>query len=297
MPARHFDGQRVRAERRAKNLTQKQLAQAIGLKTHAPVASWESGKSFPDGEKLPGIAEALGKDLDELFPRDGAPTLRDLREDAGYPQNKTGQLIGVTSHIPVSNAERGMKRLDDEYVPRLAKAYGVTEQQLLDAQDRSFGVFVPAAGARGQETSRPRPETLAEKLSYLDKETFSGGQSAPTDADLAAVINRRAGAPVVAPADIAALRAGKVTETTPVIREGLGEAYGVSPMFFQDNDEVALQVVEGISFLAARERGDILGLAARGNDSGLSGAALAKINDLIAELGLGKGSRAGGEGR
>ena len=290
MPARHFDGRRVRAERRALNLTQKQLANAIGLKTHAPVAAWESGRSFPDGEKLPAIARALNKDLDEIFPRDGAPDLADLRQDAGFPQNKTGELIGVTSHIPVSNAERGIRPLDDHYVSPLAAAYGVTEQELRAAQDRSFGVSVPAPAA-------PLPETLAEKLAYLDRETFSDGQAPPTDEEIAEIINRRAGAPVVAAAAIASLRSGASTETTPAIREGLGEAYGVSPMFFQANDEVALQVVEGISFLAARERGDILGLAARGNESGLSGATLAKVNALIADLGLSKGSRSGGNSR
>ncbi|KFG71386.1 helix-turn-helix domain-containing protein [Streptomyces mutabilis] len=293
MPARQFDGTRVRAERRATDLTQKQLANLLGLKSHAPVAAWESGRSFPDGDKLPAIARALGRGIDDLFPRDGAPDLRDLREDAGYPQNKTGQLIGVGSHIPVSNAERGIRRLDDKYVPLLSAAYGVSVEELRAAEDRSFGIPVPVHAAPQSQTPTPadQPESLAEKLFYLDRRTFPNGQKAPTDTQLAEIINRRAGAQVIEAASVAALRSGAATTTTPAIREGLGEAYGVSPLFFQDNDEVAQQVVEGISLLAAREHGDVLGLAARGNEKGLSGTMLAKVNALIAELGRARDSR------
>jgi transcriptional regulator with XRE-family HTH domain len=298
MPARHFDGARLRAERRALNKTQKQLAVDIGLTTHAAIAAMEAGRSFPDGDKLPAIARALGKDLDELFPRDGAPDLRDLREDAGLPQDEAGALIGA-SHIPVSNAERGIRRLDDAYVPTLAAAYGVTKEELLAAQDRSFGVFVPVSGAHERVTSPRMPETLAEKLAYLDKETFanSSGRSAPTDVDAPVADTRRAAPPVVAPADVRALRDGTVTQTTPLVLEGLAEVYGVSRLFFQDNDKVTQQVVEGIALLAARQRGDILGLAARGNESGLSEATRAHINALIAELDLGRGSQTDDNGR
>ncbi|MET9779258.1 helix-turn-helix transcriptional regulator [Streptomyces sp. NPDC006367] len=294
MPARQFDGTRVRAERRANDLTQKQLANLIGLRSHAPVAAWEAGKSFPDGDKLPAIAGALGKDIDELFPRDGAPDLKDLREDAGFPQNRTGQLIGVESHIPVSNAERGIRRLDAKYVPLLAEAYQVSVKELRAAEDRSFGLLVPLHNAPAHHAPAvDQPETLAAKLQYLDQHAFPHGQAAPTDDELAAIINRHAGADIAEAADIAALRSGSVTVTTPALREGLGEAYGVSPLFFQPNDEVAQQVLEGISLLAARERGDVLALAARGNENGLSGAMLAKVNALITDLSRVKDTRRG----
>jgi transcriptional regulator with XRE-family HTH domain len=101
--------------------------------TQPQVANWEKGKAIPPPDKLPTLAEALGRPLDYLFPRDGAPDLADLRNDAGYPQNRTGDLIGARSHIPVSNAERRIRRLDEDYVERLADAYGVTVQELLDA--------------------------------------------------------------------------------------------------------------------------------------------------------------------
>jgi len=67
------------------------------------------------------VLDRLGLERALIFPTlanlleyslDGDPDLTDLRCDAGYPQNRTGELIGTKSHIPVSNAERGVRRLD-----------------------------------------------------------------------------------------------------------------------------------------------------------------------------------------
>lgn len=55
--------------RRSKNLTQLQLAGALGV-TRSTVAMWESGESLPRADKLPQLAQILGCTIDDLFPRD-----------------------------------------------------------------------------------------------------------------------------------------------------------------------------------------------------------------------------------
>ncbi|MFF2041894.1 helix-turn-helix domain-containing protein [Kitasatospora sp. NPDC058170] len=285
MSARQFDGQVLRLARRARDLSQEALGRAEGVGVEQPtVAKWESGSTFPEPERLPGIARALSEPLDALWPRDGEPDLADLRCDAGYPQKRTGELIGTKSHIPVSNAERGVRRLAEAFVPRLAEAYGVTREQLLTAQDRSFGV-TPAVAA-GPPSA---PRTLAEKITYLLDTTFPSGR--PTDAQIAAAVNAHAGVDVVSAGAVEALRTGTPPPSevlaglaAGVVLEGLAAFFGVTALFFQSDEELERQVVDAISLLALRGSSDDFALAARGADGGLDPAVLAKISALVAEV-------------
>ncbi|MFF2142177.1 helix-turn-helix domain-containing protein [Kitasatospora sp. NPDC058190] len=285
MPARRFDGQELRRARRARELSQEALGRAEGVGVEQPtVAKWESGTTFPEPERLPAIARALGEKLDTLFPRDGEPDLADLRCDAGYPQKKTGELIGAKSHIPVSNAERGVRRLNAAYVPRLAEAYGVTEKKLQAAQDRSFGV-TPTAPV----DAPPAPRTLAEKLTYLLETTFPSDR--PTDAQIAAAVNAHAGVDVISADAVEALRTGTPPPSevldglaAGVVLEGLAEFFGITPLYFQSDEELERQVADAISLLALRGSTDDFALAARGGQGGLDPAMIAKINALVAEV-------------
>ena len=277
---RQFDGSRVRAVRRGKDLHQKELAEMVGVSAPT-VARWESGQDFPKGEKLPAIAAALGQSIDVLFPHDGPPDLQLLRCDAGLSVAQAAAIIGA-SRVPVSNAESGRRRLSDAYVQPLAQAYGVTEEELLVAQDCSFGLR-PKASLHEQGSA---PRTVGEKINYLLQHGYVG-QEAPSDEVIARVVNEHAGAAAVSADDIAALRAGTTTDASDVVRAGLAEALQVDAALFQDDAEVdpaAREFLEALRFLGSIHRGQILGLAARGNGGGLSAEMMAKINELVGEL-------------
>lgn len=277
---RQFDGSRVRAVRRGKDLHQKELAEMVGVSAPT-VARWESGQDFPKGEKLPAIAAALGQSLDVLFPHDGPPDLQLLRCDAGLSVAQAAVIIGA-SRVPVSNAESGRRRLNDAYVQPLAEAYGVTEEELLAAQDLSFGLRPRAS--RDEHASAPR--TVGEKINYLLQHGYVG-QEAPSDDEIARIVNEHAGVAAVTADDIAALRAGATTEASDVVRAGLAEALQVDAALFQDDAELdpkAREFLEALLFLGSIRRGQILGLAARGNGGGLSAEMMAKINELVGEL-------------
>lgn len=275
MPPRQFDGSHVRAVRRGRDLSQQQLGDMVGVSGPA-VARWENGQDFPKGEKLPAIAKALHKPLDDLFPHDGPPDLQLLRCDAGLSIAQAAEIINA-SRAPLGNAESGRRRLNDAYVKPLAKAYGVTERELLVAQDRSFGVRVPSASG---------PRTIEEKINYLLQHGYVG-QEAPSDEEIARAVNEHAGAATVTAGDIVALRTGATTDASDVVRAGLAHALQVDAALFQDDAELspeARQLLEAFRFIGSIHRGQILGLAARGNSMGLSAEMMAKINDLVGEL-------------
>lgn len=57
---------RIRELRLAAGLTQKQLADKMGISKPA-VSLWESGAQRPSVDKLPKLAGILGSSIDELF--------------------------------------------------------------------------------------------------------------------------------------------------------------------------------------------------------------------------------------
>ena len=59
----------IRDQRKMKNLTQQDLAQAVGVSVQA-VSKWEVGQSLPDVALLPDIADCLGLSLEALFGRE-----------------------------------------------------------------------------------------------------------------------------------------------------------------------------------------------------------------------------------
>ncbi len=59
-------GEKIKAKRRARDLTQEELATILGV-TKAAVSKWETGESYPDITMLPQIAQLFHINMDELF--------------------------------------------------------------------------------------------------------------------------------------------------------------------------------------------------------------------------------------
>lgn len=66
LPAYRFDPDALRRAREAADLTQADLAEAIGYSPQA-VSGWERGRSVPDANALVGMADHLGVHLDHLY--------------------------------------------------------------------------------------------------------------------------------------------------------------------------------------------------------------------------------------
>lgn len=65
-----YFGQRIAALRRARGMTQENLAQRLGI-TNQAVSKWEGDQCCPDIMQLPMLADLFGITLDELFGRSG----------------------------------------------------------------------------------------------------------------------------------------------------------------------------------------------------------------------------------
>ena len=63
-------GQRIKAFRKEKDITQEQLAEMLGVSCQS-VSRWESGVCYPDMELLPVLAEIFAVTVDKLLGVDG----------------------------------------------------------------------------------------------------------------------------------------------------------------------------------------------------------------------------------
>ncbi|MFE3861858.1 helix-turn-helix transcriptional regulator [Streptomyces goshikiensis] len=276
----------MRSVRRAAEISQADVATRVSA-ADSTVAGWELGSSVPDQEKLPALARALGRPLDSLFPRSGPPDLTDLRCDAGLYRKDTPPIIGTKSDGPVAGAEAGVRPLKDKYVRALAHAYGVTVDQLKQAQERSI------AKARGEEeghqavraAAEKSPRTLAEKVTLLLERSYPAG-AAPGDAEIAAAVNRYAGSQVTTAGKVEALRTGADGEVpAPIVLEGLAQHFGVARLYFEPDDAVARQVYEGLRLMSAAKSGKVGRVRARGlGAAGLPADVLSILNDLADEV-------------
>ncbi|MFF3372029.1 helix-turn-helix domain-containing protein [Streptomyces sp. NPDC002680] len=293
MPARHFDRDRARRQRRAAEISQSEVAAGVGVSDSA-VANWEAGHASPDPEKLPAYATALRGDLDDLFPRVGLPDLADLRCDASLYQYETAEVIGTKSTGPVKGAERGDRRLKDKYVTALAARYGVSETELRRAEDRSMAAAEARRNGMAGEPERLAvasadgngpPTSLAGKITMILQHSYPGPQGPPSDAEMAAEVNARLGVDVLTEQDFEDLRTGAEGTPSPGVLDALAAVVGVSEMYFKSDEAVAAQVYEGLQLLAAAKAGTVGRVRARGlGAEGLPPLAMAFVNDLVAEM-------------
>ncbi len=72
-----FIGKQIRDFRKSQDLTQEQLAEAIGVSFQA-VSKWENNIAFPDITLIPKLAQLLGVSIDELFDYSSAEIEKDI---------------------------------------------------------------------------------------------------------------------------------------------------------------------------------------------------------------------------
>ncbi|WP_405729121.1 helix-turn-helix domain-containing protein [Streptomyces sp. NBC_00028] len=277
MPVRRFDPQALLLARRNCGRKQAEVGVLVGV-SGARVSAWEKGRSIPDPEKLPGLAQAVDRDVDELFPRDGRPDLADLRADAGYTQAATRELTGTKTAGPVAAAETAKHRLEERYVEALAAKYGVSVEALLRAQERSFGNDVPEPGEAEQPASRDGeglPKTLAEKITYLVEQL-----PAPlSDAELADLGNGRTGTDALSADLVRDLRTGVLRSAEDDVLDALAKALNASPLIWSQDADVQRVIAETLLL-----KHQIVALAARGGEQqGLSAELLQFVFDVVDE--------------
>ncbi|MEU6416005.1 helix-turn-helix transcriptional regulator [Streptomyces spiralis] len=280
MSPRRFDAERLLLARREEGLKQSDVARVVGVSA-ARVSAWETGRSVPDPEKLPRLAEAVGRELDVLFPREGRPDLADLRADAGYSQVATRELTQTRTQGPVAAAENGQRRLAKEYEQRLADAYRVSVAVLRRAQERSFGHDVPEPDETVATDVPPSevtmlPETIAGKITYLLEQL----PTPLSDAQVAALGNSRGRTQLLTEELVRGLRTGAVVDASDEALAVLAEALDTTPLFFSSGDPGVQRVIAETLVL----RNQVAAIAARGGEEeGLSTELLAFINKEVSK--------------
>jgi transcriptional regulator with XRE-family HTH domain len=123
----------LRALRKARGLTQRELADRIGT-TDRTVMRWEGGAGTPAIELIPTLAAALACRPEQLLEPVVVDTLQTLRRRAGLSQRALAAALGVNQST-YSRIERGTSPLDTALVADIATALKVGRREVEAAYD------------------------------------------------------------------------------------------------------------------------------------------------------------------
>ncbi len=86
-----YSGKAIAGARKAKNMTQMELADALNISYQA-VSNWERGVSMPDISKLPELSEILGISIDEILGKNSTVII-DVLNDGDFSAATVEEVI------------------------------------------------------------------------------------------------------------------------------------------------------------------------------------------------------------
>ncbi|MGX7199969.1 helix-turn-helix domain-containing protein [Enterococcus nangangensis] len=101
-------GQKIAATRKEKNLTQLELADALGVSYQA-VSNWERGQSMPDIEKLPELASFLQLSLDDLLGNTAAAEVHSVTHDENIEATTIAEVAPLIKPRDLAAKVQGKK--------------------------------------------------------------------------------------------------------------------------------------------------------------------------------------------
>ena len=109
-------GSRIAEYRRAKGITQDQLAEHMGVSSQA-VSKWENDLSCPDITLLPGLADYFGTTVDKLLRGENSSAVRVVSEEERRDLNRILLKVSVNSsdgdiikvNLPLSLIKAGLE--------------------------------------------------------------------------------------------------------------------------------------------------------------------------------------------
>ncbi len=97
----------IRKYRKAKGLTQTQLAEKLSTTQHV-ITNYERGLRRPPSDKIPTIAKALGVSLEELYGMEGrAATMEEPRK---APNRRAAQMQKIFEGLPPADQRALLKQ-------------------------------------------------------------------------------------------------------------------------------------------------------------------------------------------
>lgn len=186
-------GRRIAELRKQKNLTQPELADAMGVSFQA-VSNWERGNSMPDISKLADLSEMLGTTIDDLLGKKN-PVIEKLAKNESIETVKASreEITEAAIIAKPRTVEKMAEETDDENLSELLPFLGrdylsrLADKEYTKGEDVSrFLPFlstedvdnlVMRAAADGADIEEFAPFASAEKLAEAAQEYMKRGRS------------------------------------------------------------------------------------------------------------------------
>ncbi len=105
-----YSGKAIARARKAKNMTQMELADALNISYQA-VSNWERGVSMPDISKLPELSELLGISIDDILGKNSA-VIKDVLNDGDFSAATVEEVVEAAPLLRPSQLEKVVEEME-----------------------------------------------------------------------------------------------------------------------------------------------------------------------------------------
>lgn len=151
-------GERIRKFRRERDITQDELAQAVGI-TSQSVSKWERGDGYPDIELLPPLARFFGVTVDELLGNDRTDEIID-----GYMKKSNTYRTNGDRAADLELWEKAYAEFPDDL--RVIEMLAVSLGNGKNPDEDNKRVVSLCEQILGRSTNQPQRELAIQMLCY-----------------------------------------------------------------------------------------------------------------------------------
>jgi len=152
-----YSGKAIAKARRAKNMTQMELADAMSISYQA-VSNWERGVSMPDISKLPELSELLGISIDDILGKNST-VIKDVLNNGDFSAATVEEVVEAVPLLKPSQLEKVVdemgKKIDwKEILPMIEYLSGefCAELFVRAAEEKNWGVVAALAEYACEDT-------------------------------------------------------------------------------------------------------------------------------------------------
>ena len=107
-----YSGKAIAKARRAKNMTQMELADTLNISYQA-VSNWERGMSMPDISKLPELSEILGISTDEMLGKN-SKVIDDILNNGNFEEVTVEEVVEAAPLLRPEQVDKVVETMEDK---------------------------------------------------------------------------------------------------------------------------------------------------------------------------------------
>lgn len=161
-----YTGRMIAQARKAKDMTQTELADALNISFQA-VSNWERGASMPDISKLPELSEILGISIDEMLGK-SSTVIKDVLIQGDFSEATVGEIVEAAPILKPKQMERLVEKMEEKIEVKMETEKKINWDEILQALEYLSEDFIGELFRRAVAEGNNR--VIEEMLEYVEED-------------------------------------------------------------------------------------------------------------------------------